>query len=370
MKIEFDIAFKQLNGTDNYCNELRPSTFKKNIQHLGIFYGTGGGNFGDSDHGGNTGGIGTNDLGAGDDNWGSNSGDDGDDNSNLDKPPGSLEDVDWKPDKPPGSLDLDIYSDDDKEDNDWTPGRPPGSLDLDKYGVYQDGVYKDSVNILGHEISYDTHIHFTGEKYGFAAELTADMAESVFGTKLDEDWAKGIEVVSGALGIGLSIISIPTSMALLSVPMIGVKIAGVVALASHLQNVYSQITHLQDVFGYIPEVNTELESLKSNPFDFDNNEAKEKISNLIQKAKYEEFVKKQNLAHILNNDIYKFMAGGEVYNGVFAGGRYFDATKCPDTGFSVGFPYVMSEHARRIHAPYTEFLAKNQAGTDGFSVLF
>lgn len=74
-------------------------------------------------------------------------------------------------------------------------------------------------------------------------------------------------------------------------------------------------------------------------------------------------------ADISNRDVFEKMAGGIVYQGVFAGGFLFDATRSPNTNFSVGVPYEMSEHALRIHAPYQQFEAKNQAGTSSFSVL-
>lgn len=293
-----------------------------------------------------------------------NNNDDGSDDDTPSGPPGSLSDNDYKPDKPPGSLSdeqLGRGDDDNNEDNHWTPGRPPGSFDLDKYGVYQDGVYKDSINILGLEINYDVHVYLTGKPYGFAAELVADIAEGVFGATISEDMAKTVDTVAKIATLALAITSVPIAINMIATGIPALVAAGVLSLTSTITTALEFADFINTHFSVSTTASIEMSM------------DKDSISTLANAFKRDEMLEKaktEQLALIINNNYYKYMAGGEIYQGVFAGGDYFDATSAPNTNFSVGEPYVMSEYARHIITPYAQFLPKNQAGTDNFSVLF
>ncbi|PID47319.1 MAG: hypothetical protein CR967_04590 [Proteobacteria bacterium] len=259
--------------------------------------------------------------------------------------------------------------------NNFDPSDPFGSImrealkqrgyDPDEFGVYDDGVYNTTVSIVGINFTYDTHIYRNGKEYGFAAELAADVSEGFFDSSIHEDTAVVIDATAKAVGIGISLSALPVTGAMLSSGIVGLQIAGALSLTS----TFADIKDLAEFFGeHFPgsQVSVELA--------MENHSSAGELTNLTYKAYIKDQQEQKNkinqLALILGGEYGKYMAGGSIYNGVFAGGNYFDASQSPDLGFSVGESYIMSEHAKRIHIPYVRFLPKNIAGVDGFSVLY
>lgn len=352
----------------------------EHIENAFFFFGTGGGNFGNKEQGGNTGGIGSSDYGAGEDDHSSDKDDDvsvettTDEEGNVTHQTitvgGKKYEYNYDPstgqsslvgENSDGGYDVDIY-----ENSIW--GTVHTSISTTPLGSI--GVTHTIVHTALGSLKYDTHHYADNTAYGIVAELVADVAEGVFDVKIHEDVAKAVDVASGLVSVGLAVTSFGTSFALLSSPVAKLQVLGALSLVGNITSVYDSLTNINALLGGSSGVGVGL-AMESGRFESDGNGDRifRETQKIVEQEAREELAKKAYLSHLINNDLYKFMAGGEVYQGVFAGGDFFDATTAPIPIFSVGEPYVMSEDARRVHAPYAHFLPKNMAGSENFSVF-
>ncbi len=239
--------------------------------------------------------------------------------------------------------------------------------DPDRWGIYDDGIYIETVKVGSYHFTYDRHISKDGTQYGIAAEIVADISESVFNERISDSTAATIDLLAKGIALVISLSSVPTTMTMLSSGTITLQIAGALSLSS-------TFTDLQDFAEFINRHFADPNSaVLMGMMDFETGGGIDTSLQLAleEKRKYQlELNTRINFINLLLTNGYgKYLAGGSVYQGVFAGGDYFDATTPPDTSFCTGKIYSMSEHAKRIHAPYAHFLPHNMAGKDNFSVL-
>lgn len=255
-----------------------------------------------------------------------------------------------------------------------------GGYQIDTYSTNPDGSLNTSDHIsnagTSYSYSYDTHYHAeTNTAFGYSAEMYADLSE-LLGYNVDPDIAKGIEVVATIASIAM--VGLPAIQAGMTIGafggVVGSTTLGVVGYTTALvgaYSVYDEMSNLNDIFGSSSAINTSIamESSDSNG-DMRNSN---KNTSLVKMADADMIRTKvlQDMAYrdIATRGVFEKMAGGVVYQGVFAGDMFFDATRGANTNFSVGEPYSMSRFAKQIHSPYIDFEPKNQAGTSSFSVV-
>ena len=93
---------------------------------------------------------------------------------------------------------------------------------------------------------------------------------------------------------------------------------------------------------------------------------------LNQYNKYEEQKRVSYVSSIHDGTIFDKMAGGAIYNDIFAGGTFYDATQAPNTSCSVGELVQFGQNLIRLEFPYSNYAGeynKNLAGDSDFSVL-
>ncbi len=245
-----------------------------------------------------------------------------------------------------------------------------GDYDIDTYSTTVDGSLETSLHSRNvgssYEYSYDTHYHTeTNTQYGYSAELYADTVEAL-GYEVDTDIAKGIEVAATVASIAM--VGLPTLQTGMALASFGFGTIGYSVAALGAYSVYDGLNNLNDIFGGSTSVNLSIS------FSGDGEMGDSTRVGSLVKIANTDIVKTlalQNMAYrdVASRGIFEKMAGGIVYQGVFAGDKFFDATTAPNTNFSVGVPYSMSLHAKRIHSPYIDFEPKNQAGNNSFSVI-
>jgi hypothetical protein len=89
--------------------------------------------------------------------------------------------------------------------------------------------------------------------------------------------------------------------------------------------------------------------------------------NMIEEQKRVSYV-----SSIHDGSIFDNMAGGIVYNDIFAGGTFFDATQAPNTSCSVGELPQFGQNLIRLEFPFSNYAGeydKNLAGDSNYSVL-
>lgn len=226
---------------------------------------------------------------------------------------------------------------------------------------------------LGVSYSFNTH-HYTdtNHEYGMAAELATDISESLFGTSISEDLAKAVDTLAAIVGIATALQGFVTSMTIATAGLgNSITTAGLVSAIANGYTVADSLTALSGIYG---STNAGA-ALAGYGIDSSGGASKirSNIQSVINQGEQEllEAQRKRNrfYSDISNGNIFNKMAGGRLYQSQFAGDIYFDATKAPNTIFSVGEDFSLSKHALRINAPYSSFLPKNQAGSIGFDIL-
>lgn len=237
-------------------------------------------------------------------------------------------------------------------------------------GIMDTSYHTTYDNDTGFSYSYDQHYHTqTNTPYGTTAELYADISETI-GYAPNESVAQGLEVVGTMINIAL--ISLPTlvigSQLISAGKALGsttATVLGYATIGTGAYSTYSELSELSALFGSSTSLSVSL----ATSTNIDN----AKYENIISDAIEEEIETKEAndmfYADIATGTIFDKLAGGRVYQGIFAGGNFFDATKGSNTNFSVGEKYSMSPFLTRIKAPYSFSLPKNQAGTSAFSVV-
>jgi hypothetical protein len=250
-----------------------------------------------------------------------------------------------------------------------------GGYNIDHYNTNFDG----SLNPSDHHrnagkwygSSWDTH-YFSqnNQEFGILAELYADMSE-LLGYKYSESFAQGVETVGAIIGIAYLGMGFKTSMGIAGFGQaIGSKTLtgiGYVSAFAHGYGIYSEMESLAGIYG-----GTSAYSIGVSSYGIGDG-GQSRIQNIInassEELKEEYRLQGQYYADVSTGMIFDKMAGGRLYQSVFAGDIYFDATKGPNTNFSVGESFSLSSHSLITNAPYSEFIPKNQAGTDRFSVV-
>jgi hypothetical protein len=264
---------------------------------------------------------------------------------------------------------------------------------------------------------FDTHYTLNGKKFGFEDEIAADVLDElgIHVNSLNLDIVEGLASIAFGIAFGVPAISLATK---------GLSVVGNIAqeegAISAQQNrdiqAFSTVADFAEIayggmqsmslgidaldagytgigvaelsaaaisgyFGY-QAMEEQMSSLgfsaSSSPADIgfsdvDGGDGNGLISSLIKKAN-NNLVQQKRLrdsyyADISTGDIFNKMAGGLIYQGIFAGGEFYDATTPANTNISVGEIFSMSSFSKSINAPYNYLLPKNQAGTIGYSVV-
>jgi hypothetical protein len=250
-----------------------------------------------------------------------------------------------------------------------------GGFQVDNYTTNPDGSMNTSDHIsnagTAYSYSYDQHYYSdTNTPFGITAEMYADISE-MLGYEYSESVAKGFEVVGSIVSIGL--VALPffkmgTQMVAFGSAINNTKLTvlGYTSMFAGGYFITNELTELNTIFGGSISVNTSIAMSNDGG-------ASLSVGNLTTQADQELVVEKAirdtYYADVSTGMIFDKMAGGRLYQSVFAGDIYFDATKGPNTNFSVGESFSLSSHSLITNAPYSEFIPKNQAGTDRFSVV-
>lgn len=231
-------------------------------------------------------------------------------------------------------------------------------------------VAKYTGSISGYEYSYDTHFYDNGNLLGHTAEMYADLSE-MLGYEYSVGVAKGLEVVGSLVNIAMIAVPLLNTGSLMvsagkAWSSTSLQVAGYTTMFAGTYSFVDEFSSLNAIYGGSIGLNTSLAMSNNGGQGLS-------ITGLSVKAD-QEYVAQAELTAMYYNDvatggIFDKLAGGRLYQGVFAGGIYYDATSSINTDFSVGKPFRMSKHSIRTNAPYSQFLPSNQAGTDTFTVV-
>jgi len=255
-----------------------------------------------------------------------------------------------------------------------TTTEPDGSISINEYtsinGNMQTSYHTTNVG-TANEYTTDTHYHNDNSEYGVLAEAYADISEWV-DIDINENVAKGVEVVGSIFSVFINTIQ-PLKLGV-NLIQAGqtygdtlVQLSGYLVGISAYDNLLEEMENLVSVLG--------IEDEDFSTYFYEQSDTNSDFNIKIDTSTIMEHLIVSNKKKIIAEEenpftytIFDKMAGGRLYESQFAGNIYFDATTPPNTAFSVGEPFTLTDEAILIDAPYSKFLPLNQAGTDSFKI--